>query len=209
MTRIVIGLTGNIATGKSTVMQLAADRGAATIDADKVVHAVLRSTSVKDAIRAAFGDDVFDGNGEINRRALGTIVFNDPAALRKLEGITHPATRAEILRRIDASSATVVMLEAILLLEGPLHTHCDTIWVTTCTRATQIARLQRYRGFSREDAARRVDAQAPQAEKVARADVVIDTEGSVQDTERQFERAWRALPAARGESLPGDEAESN
>lgn len=192
--KIVIGLTGNIATGKSTVMQLAAARGADTIDADKVAHGILAQPAVQDAIRATFGDGVFSADGHVNRAALGQIVFSDPSALQKLEQITHPAVRAHIRQQIADSSATIVMVEAIKLLEGPLHTACDTIWVTTCAPETQIDRLIAYRGLSRVDAEIRVRAQAPQADKIARADVVIDTDGPFSETKAQFERAWATLP---------------
>jgi dephospho-CoA kinase len=193
--RLVIGLTGNIATGKSTIMQLAAAHGADIIDADRVAHGILTLPAVKDAIAAAFGSGVFADDGTVNRRALGRIVFSDAAALEKLEHITHPAVRAQIMHHIDTSSATILMVEAIKLLEGPLHTVCDQIWVTFCSPYVQIERLKLYRGLTQDEAEARVAAQGSQEEKIARADVVFDTNGPLSATEAQFERAWRMLIA--------------
>ncbi len=191
--KVVIGLTGNIATGKSAVMALAAEQGAETIDADKVAHSVLRSALVKHDLRILFGASIFDEAGEVNRAALGKIVFADSQKMRALEGVTHPAVRLKIGRKIADSDAQVVIVEAIKLLDGPLKDHCDQIWVTACSAETQIERLITYRDSSEADARQRVSAQAPQAEKIERADVVIDTNGTLQETAAQFERAWTAL----------------
>lgn len=192
--KVVIGLTGNIATGKSAVMRLAAERGALTIDADKVVRELLNEdAAIQEAVEAAFGPEVRLADGRIDRAALGQIVFNDPAALRQLEGLLHPQTRAEIGRRVAASSASVTIVEAIKLLEGPLVNMCDQIWVTTCSPETQMARLRVCRGLDEETAAARIKAQSPQADKIARADVVINTDGLMADTEAQFAEAWARL----------------
>lgn len=192
--KVVIGLTGNIATGKSAVMRLAAERGALTIDADKVVRELLNEdAAIQEAVEAAFGPGVRLADGRIDRAALGQIVFNDPAALRQLEGLLHPQTRAEIGRRVAASSAKVTIVEAIKLLEGPLANMCDQIWVTTCSPETQMARLRVCRGMDEETAAARINAQSPQADKIARADVVINTDGLMADTEAQFAEAWARL----------------
>jgi dephospho-CoA kinase len=131
--------------------------------------------------------------GRIDRTALGRIVFDDPAALRRLEELLHPAVRAEIERRVAASPAPVVMIEAIKLLEGPLAAGCDQIWVTTCSPETQMARLQVCRGMDVETAAARINAQSPQADKIARARVVIRTDGLMADTLAQFTQAWKYL----------------
>jgi dephospho-CoA kinase len=195
--KIVIGLTGNIATGKSAIMALAAERGARTIDADKVVHTLLATDqAVKAAIRAAFGDSIFDSDGNLVRGELGKLVFADAEALRRLEAIVHPATRQEITRQVSTSDATITVLEAILLLEGPLHELCDQIWVTTCSAETQLERLMTYRNMPEALARQRIVAQAPQADKIARADVVIDTNGAMDATVAQFEQAWRELKYA-------------
>lgn len=190
--KTIIGLTGNIATGKSAVMRLAAAQGALTIDADRVVHRILAGdTAVQQQIAAAFGDDVLDADGQIIRPALGQIVFNDPNALVRLEQIVHPAVHQRVLAQIHTCPEAVIMIEAIKLLEGKLHTICAQVWVTTCTRERQLERLQICRGLDVATAVTRIDAQAPQAAKIARADVVIDTNGLMTATQAQFERAWR------------------
>lgn len=190
----VIGLTGNIATGKSAVMEMAAEKGALTLDADKAVHHILDGdSSVQTDITRAFGQQLRKPDGGIDRNALADIVFKDPAALKRLEHIVHPAVRRALFQRIDESLAGVVVIEAIKLLEGGLAAECDQIWVTRCPVEKQIERLMVCRGMDRDTATMRVNAQAPQEEKVARADVVIDTDGTMADTKAYFESAWRRL----------------
>ncbi len=191
---IIVGLTGNIATGKSVLMQLAAARGALTIDADKVVHTILRQdVAVQAAIRAAFGAEVMQPDGSINRAALGQVVFGDPARLQQLESIVHPVVRRQILDQVRSSDAPIIFIEAIKLLEGPLKEACDAIWVTFCSPYTQIERLKRHRGLDERTARQRVEAQSSQMDKIAQADVVIDTNGEMSATVAQFETAWRTL----------------
>lgn len=191
---ILIGLTGNIGTGKSTVAKMLADMGAETIDADKVAHEVMRAGgSAHAAIVEAFGQEVLAADGEIDRERLGSIVFTDPAALARLEAIVHPATLTEIGRRVAASSARVVVIEAIKLIETGLADACDSVWVTTCRPEQQVRRLMRGRGLSRSEASRRINAQSSQEAKIARADVVIDTSGPFSSTRRQALQAWEQL----------------
>ena len=195
--RMILGLTGNIATGKSAVMRLAAERGALTIDADKVVHELLDDdATIQAAVVEAFGPEVRRSDGRIDRAALGRIVFGDAGKLGQLEGLLHPATRAEIARRVAAAEAPVVMIEAIKLLEGPLAALCDQIWVTACEQGTQLERLRVCRGMAEASAVARIDAQPPQAVKIARADVVIYTDGLMTATQAQFEAAWQKLHPA-------------
>lgn len=192
--RLIIGLTGNIATGKSAVIRLAAERGALTIDADRVVHELLDGDpAIQAAVVEAFGPAVRRADGRIDRAVLGRVVFGNAEQLSRLEGLLHPAVRAEIARRVASSDAPVVMIEAIKLLEGPLAAACDQIWVTACDRATQLERLRVCRGMDEESAAARIDAQSPQADKIARADVVITTDGLMNETQAQFEAAWNKL----------------
>ena len=195
--RIIIGLTGNIATGKSAVMKLAAEHGALVIDADRVVHELLqRDEDIQTAVVAAFGPEVRLPDGRIDRAAVGRIVFGDEQALRRLEDILHPAVREEIARRVATSEAPIVMIEAIKLLEGPLAAVCDQVWVTTCSRATQLERLRVCRGMDDASAVARVEAQSPQEEKIGRANVVIHTDGLMSATQEQFEAAWSNLSSS-------------
>ncbi len=192
--KIVVGLTGNIATGKSAVMHMAAERGALTIDADQVVHDILNKDGVvQEEIEEAFGSHVRLPDGRIDRALLGQIVFDDGHALAQLEQIVHPRVGQRILDLIRQSSASVVMIEAIKLLEGNLWRLCQEIWVTHCSRERQLQRLQICRGMAAAAAEARVQAQGAASEKIARADVLIDTDGLMLETERQFREAWSRL----------------
>jgi dephospho-CoA kinase len=138
-------------------------------------------------------------DGRIDRRALAAIVFADPAELLRLEALTHPAVRVRIMAQVaDAArrGVRVVVVDAIKLFEGGLADHCDEVWVVTCDPAQQLARLMARNGFDEAEARRRIDAQPPQAEKVARADVVIDNSGTLAATNAQVDTAWRAVPMA-------------
>lgn len=191
----VIGLTGNIATGKSTVGRMLAKRGAEHIDADRLAHQVMvQGTEAWEQIVGAFGREVLRPDGEIDRARLGAIVFSDAAALARLESIVHPPVIARTRTRIERSSAPVVVVEAIKLIEsGMVVQLCDALWVVIAPRAIQIERLVADRGLSDEDAAARVDAQPSQSVRAALADVVIDNSGSIEATQRQVARAWDRL----------------
>ena len=207
--KIVVGLTGNIATGKSSVMRMAAEQGALTLDADKIVHEIMDGDpSVQAAIAVAFGAEVRKADGRIDRPALAAIVFSDPTALRDLEMMLHPAVRTEIIQRVNESQAQVVFIEAIKLLEGPLVDDCNVVWVTACAPVRQLERLMICRGMDEETAALRVNAQPPQAEKVARADVVIHTDGTMAETRLQFEAAWESLGKPRPAPTPAHSAKA-
>jgi dephospho-CoA kinase len=186
----LIGLTGNIATGKSTVAAMLAELGATVIDADQVAHQVMRrGSAVYERIVEAFGPGVVGADGEIDRQYLGRTVFEAPQALRRLEEIVHPAVGVEIQRRIAAARTPLVVLEAIKLIEAGLHHMCQALWVTTCPSEQQIDRLMRDRALSFEGATLRVGAQPPQVQKISLADVVIDTSGDMAETRRQVEAA--------------------
>lgn len=188
--KLLIGLTGNIATGKSAVAQMLAEMGATVIDADRVAHEVMRAGGpVYAAITAAFGAEIVDPDGEIDRRRLGERVFADPAALATLEAIVHPAVIEEVDRRIAAAPTGVVVVEAIKLIEAGMAGRYDSLWVTACPVETQVQRLMAGRGLSRQEALVRIQAQPPQEEKIARADVVIDTDCSLEETRAQVEAA--------------------
>ena len=191
---LTVGLTGNIGTGKSTVARMLADLGAETIDADQVTREVMRAeTPVHAAIVEAFGPEVLAPGGEIDRKRLGEIVFADPAALARLESIVHPATIETVARRVAASDARVVVIEAIKLVEAGMADGYDSLWVTTCRSEQQVERILAARSMTRAEAEQRVRAQPPQEEKIARADVVIDTSGTLEQTRRQVQEAWERL----------------
>ena len=199
--KYLIGLTGNIAVGKSLVRKTLAQLGAAAIDADQVAHQVIRKgEAAYDDIIAAFGDGIVADDGEIVRAALGAIVFADPARLKQLEGITHPAIRRRIDQLIRATDARVVVIEAIKLLEGELKNAVDAVWVVDASRDAQRKRLISERGMTAAEAARRIALQNSQADKLRQADVIIRNDGNIEDTRAQVQRAWLAIPTRWGVS---------
>jgi dephospho-CoA kinase len=195
----LLGLTGNIACGKSSVGQLLAERfGADYVDADRLVHALYApGTPETQAIADRFGHDLLKDDGTIDRRRLGDIVLAEPAALRDLERILHPGIRHAIDDRLSRSVSPVVVLDAIRLIEGGLAERCDTVWVVVCERDAQMQRLQASRGLTAEQAALRIAAQSPAAEKIRHANFVITNHGSLDDLARQVDEAWHTTVASR------------
>ncbi len=196
---LLIGLTGNIGTGKSTVAEMLAELGAEVIDADKVAHEVMQpGTPAHARIVETFGPEMLDHDGEIDRKRLGALVFADPAVLARLEAIVHPAILEAIHRCISATSAAVVVVEAIKLIEVGMADACDGVWVTTCRPEQQVYRIMGGRGLNWAEAEQRVRAQSPQEKKIARADVVIDTSGTLARTQAQVQAAWERLTRREG-----------
>jgi dephospho-CoA kinase len=189
-----IGITGPIGCGKSTVAGMLAERGARVIDADDVARATYQERAVRDAVVARFGESVLLADGSIDRASLARIVFADQDALRDLEAIVHPAVRPRILASIDAAEARgapAVVVEAIKLVEGGLAELCDEVWLVTCDAPIQRGRL-RERGLAEDDAERRIAAQRHLRDRVEPvATRRVDTSGSLGDTRRQVEDAWR------------------
>ncbi|MGQ9628602.1 MAG: dephospho-CoA kinase [Anaerolineae bacterium] len=193
--KYIIGLTGNIGAGKSVVLEMLARLGAGTIDADALAHKVMRKgTPVWEAIVRAFGPEVLAPDGELDRAALGKIVFSDPSSLRRLEKIVHPAVIAETEILIQNAPQEVIAIEAIKLIESGMHRRCDALWVVTCKEEKRLERLVKKRGLSEDEALSRIRAQPPQEEKAALADVVIDNSGSFEETFRQVKAAWEKIP---------------
>jgi dephospho-CoA kinase len=201
----IIGLTGNIGAGKSAVVRLLRELGADSIDADRLGHEVMApGTPEWEQLVARFGRDVLQPDGGVDRRKLGAIVFADPEALRDLEGILHPGVRARIRQRFASTERPVIVVEAIKLLEGGLYLEVDAVWVVTASQEVRVRRLIETRGLTAAEAETRVDAQAPEAEKIARADVVIENSGDLAATREQVLAAWQAIeaggaPRRRGE----------
>jgi dephospho-CoA kinase len=195
----LIGLTGNIATGKSLVARMLSDLRAHVIDADALVHELQRKgTSVWAGIVGEFGEEILRADGEIDRAKLSALVFSDSKALRQLEGIVHPAVGLEIERRLSrlrlpTSDFQVVVIEAIKLIEEGLHERCNALWVVTSRPEVQLERLMRTRGLSEADAQVRIAAQPPQSEKAALADVLIENNGTVEDLRAQVFHHWEQI----------------
>ncbi|HET89780.1 MAG TPA: dephospho-CoA kinase [Chloroflexi bacterium] len=193
---LLIGLTGNIGTGKTTVGRMLAQLGAEVIDADRVAHQVMQAgTRTHTAVVEAFGPEMLTSEGEIDRARLGDLVFADASALARLEALVHPAVIAETGRRIAATSADVIVIEAIKLIEAGMADTCHSLWVTTCRPEQQMQRIIDERGLSQPEAEQRVRAQPPQELKIACADVVIDNSGPLSLTRSQVEAAWERVVA--------------
>jgi dephospho-CoA kinase len=197
--KFVIGLTGNIATGKSVVRRMLEHLGAYTIDADALTHrAYAKGAPGYQQVIDRFGRWLVNKDGEIDRKKLGSLVFNDPDAMKQLEEIVHPLVRqaADIL--IKRASQPVVVIEAIKLIESDLRKVCDSIWVTNAPEEFQVERLMRKRGMSRDQAAERVHMQSPQSKKVAVANIVITNTGSYDDLWKQVSESWKEIiPGAK------------
>jgi dephospho-CoA kinase len=196
--RLIIGLTGNIATGKSTVLRYLCDKGAYVIDADKLTHrAMVPGGPAHGAIAAAFGPQIVRADGTIDRGALGRIVFGDPAELRKLEEIVHPAVFLLAKEEVAQTSARLIVVEAIKLLESQrLLTLCAEVWVVTADPEVQLRRLMEQRGMTPEEAAQRMAAQSPQAEKVKQATRVIVNNGTPAELHAQLDVLWNEVAGA-------------
>lgn len=196
----VIGLTGNIATGKSTVLAYLAQKGAHVVDADKLAHKTLEPDGAAyGKVLDRFGNTLLDEAGRIDRARLAEIVFADPQELARLEEIVHPAT-FELLRwNMTQSRAEIVILEAIKLLEsGRMLTLSDEIWVVTSHPDAQLRRMMDTRGMTEEEARRRMAVQSSQAIKMSQADQVIINDGSLDDLYAQLDQLWQgAVTRAR------------
>lgn len=190
----IIGLTGGIASGKSTVARLLAAMGAAVIDADELAREAVRpGTPALAEIVRTFGATVLQPDGTLDRPALGAIVFADPGARRRLEQITHPAIRLLAEARLDAlrrSGAETVVYMAPLLIEAGATDRVDEIWVVHVDPATQLSRLMSRDNLTRQEAANRVASQMPLDEKRRHGRVVIDNSGTPEETERQVREIW-------------------
>jgi len=209
--KYVIGLTGNIGTGKSVVRRMLEHLGAYGIDADALSHrAMARGAPGYQPIISAFGSWVLGPDGEIDRTKLGRLVFNDPDALISLERIVHPLVNQAVSFLAKRSGQKVIVIEAIKLLESSLIAYCDSVWVTYASPKIQVARLVQKRHMSDIDARQRVSSQPQQEEKIAAATVVIRNELTFEDTWRQVMNAWQkyvpesaqSAPAAVVEALP-------
>jgi dephospho-CoA kinase len=199
------GLTGGLASGKSTVAAILRALGAFHLDADAIVHETLAPGGAAHApVVARFGPAIVRPDGTIDRNALAARVFADPAELSALNAIVHPLVRAEIARRIAAAAAApapppVAIVDAPLLVEAGMHRDLDALIVVACRPETQIARAVARGGMTESEARARVAAQAPLDAKLALADYVIDTDGTLADTDRRTRDVWdRLLAESRG-----------
>ena len=192
--KYVIGLTGNIATGKSVVRKMLEHLGAYTIDADALSHrAMAKGAPAYQPIVDYFGKWILTEDGEVDRLKLGTLVFGVPDALKALEAIIHPFVSDAVDLLVRRSGQDVVVIEAIKLLEGDLGKKCDSIWVTDAPETLQVSRLMQKRGLSEEDARRRVRSQNSQKLKLDAANIVIDNTVSFEDLWKQVSAGWEKV----------------
>lgn len=192
----IIGLTGGIACGKSTISQTLSSLGAVIVDGDLLSRELTCPGGVAlPDIRSTFGDAVFAPDGTLNRRALGARVFSSPAEKDKLDALMQPLLRQQILLRIDKarqSGAAICVLDMPLLFEAGLDSLCDTVWCATLPRETQLQRLQARDGFTRQEAENRLNSQMPTEKKARRADVVISTVGEIAQTQAMIPPLYAA-----------------
>jgi dephospho-CoA kinase len=192
--KFVIGLTGNIATGKSVVRRMLEHLGAYTIDADALSHrAIAKGAPGYQPVVQTFGNYILDQRGEIDRGKLGRLVFNDPEALKNLEEIVHPLVEQAVDLMIRRATQRVVVIEAIKLLEGKLAGQCDSIWTTYAPETIQKNRLIKKRGMDEEQAVQRIRSQPRQELKTAAASVVIQNSGTFEGTWKQVVEAWKVI----------------
>jgi dephospho-CoA kinase len=193
----VIGVTGKIACGKSSVLSALGAKGAETIDADQVYHELIRpGLPLWHALRDEFEPEIVGPESEIDRRALGRIVFGDSKKLRRLDELTHPAIVTEIERRISESHSVVIAIDAVKLIESGMDRACDVVWRIECEPLIQIDRLMQRNGFTQTQAMQRIDAQ-PTLPRSSRPETIIENNGDLAALSKRVDAAWNQLSRAR------------
>lgn len=194
---LIVGLTGSIATGKSTVADIFEELGAYRIDTDRLARLVVEPLQPAwEAITRFFGTGVLDASGSLDRKKLADIIFAEPEKREILNKLTHPAVRTllrEELARARESGAGIVLVEVPLLYEAGFDSEVDYVIVVKTTEKTQLSRLLSREDLSEEAARLRIEAQMPLQEKVARADYLIDNDGPPAKTREQVEKVWQLL----------------
>ena len=198
---MILGVTGNIASGKSSVCRELARRGALVVDADQLAREVVEPGSpVLEQLVRGFGEDILKPDGSLDREYLGELVFSDPVARQRLNAIIHPAIAALSTQRLQqlCDTAPLVIYEAPLLYEVGAEARVDKVMLVTIDPEVQLARLMERDGLDEKSARQRIAAQMPQEQKAARADYLVDNSASREETSAQIERLW---PLLMGELL--------
>lgn len=194
MSRFILGVTGNIATGKSTVVKMLIEKGAHHIDSDVVYHELVApGMPLLQSLVDHFGEGILAEDGSLDRKALGAIVFSDKSKLAELDALTHPAVIAEADRRAFAIEDGVVILDAVKLIESGHHEICDAVWLITAPEAQQIQRVMQRNKVDEAEASRRVAAQPPLGPKREAADLEIVNDGSLEELRAKVDQAWQNL----------------
>ncbi len=189
--KFIIGLTGNIGTGKSEVRKILQCLGALGIDADLISRQIMEPDSPGyTKVLEQFGRDFIDENARLDRAALAKVVFNQPDKLAELEAIIHPLVKEEVNRIIEETTIPVIVIEAIKLIESSISSQCDSLWVTDAPMEVRLARLTLFREMSEDDARMRIQAQPPQEEKLKAADIIIQNNATLEDLLLQVKHAW-------------------
>jgi dephospho-CoA kinase len=193
----VIGLTGGIASGKSTVSQFLRELGAVVIDADRIGHEALKpDTEAGREVVAAFGGQVLKPGGEIDRDKLGQIVFGNPESLKRLNQIMHPRMYDMVKAQLEEQrrqGAKIMVLEAAILLETDWKSLVDEVWVTVAPQPTVLRRLSKKSGLSEEQSLARIRSQMSNEERLKHADVVINTDCSLDELKAKVKELWGKL----------------
>jgi dephospho-CoA kinase len=203
----LVGLTGGIASGKSTVSALLAEKGAGIIDADRIGHEIiLRGREGYRQVVEAFGDGILGEDGEISRPRLAALVFGDREKVKRLNAITHPLIGEEMYRRmegfrLDKGEGAIVVYDAALLIESGARDLLDILVVVAADPQVQIARLERDRDMPAEEAHRRISSQLDLEDKLALADYIIENEGSLEDLEKKVDVMWSDISRAAREKV--------
>lgn len=199
---IVIGLTGGIGSGKTTVSQILSDMGAMVLDADKIGHELYSShTETWQLVVGAFGEDILQPSGEIDRRKLGQVVFNDPQALARLNRIMHPRMYGIVKEKIEdevRKGTKVMVVEAAILLEAHWTPLVDQVWVVQAPEDVVIQRLRDKNGFSEEQARSRIRSQLSPQERAKQADVIINNDGDLSAVRSNVEAQWEKHIKVKG-----------
>jgi dephospho-CoA kinase len=192
----VIGLTGGIGSGKSTVAGFLAELGAVVLDLDKTGHEVLRQKGIREKLVREFGGDILNTEGEIYRSRLGEKVFNNGEALARLNAIVHPAIDALVRKQVaecERQNVEVMVLEAAAMLEAGRDWQVDEIWVTVAPEAAVLQRLSGRPGYSEADVKARIRSQMTNEKRLKQADVVIYNDGTLDELEEKVKIEWRKL----------------
>lgn len=193
----VIGVTGGIGSGKSTVAQFLTEMGAVVLDADKIGHELLKSNNeVRQQLVATFGEQILDPDSDIDRKKLGRIVFDNPEARTRLNQIIHPPIYEMVKARLEEyrrQGVGVVVLDVPLLLDAGWDSLVNEVWVSTAPEATILKRLKKRTGLSKQESLARIRSQLPTEERLKRADVVINTNCSLEELKAEVKKLWLKL----------------